>query len=65
MNSLNPNLAIKDDNSVDTVLLEFIRKHNKEQLLKKENHPATLCGADLLIKQFVFDDFVCGGGGLT
>ena len=64
-NFINSNLAIKADNSVDTVSLEFIRKHNKEQLLKKETHPTTLCGADLLIKQFVFDDFAVGGSGLS
>ena len=62
---LNPELAVRADNSVDLEKLDFIRNHNENLLKKREKHCTTLCGANSIIKDFVLDDHVVGGSGVS
>jgi hypothetical protein len=64
-NDLNPNLAVSEDGRVDLEKLNFIRNFNKTQLSKKEKHPTTLCGSNVIIKNFVLDDYAVGLNGVT
>ena len=54
-------LAVDNDNNVNLELLESIRTHNTEMMSRKETYPTTLCCADYLIRQYIFDDFSVGG----
>ena len=61
--ALNINLAVDSMGVVDLETLNFIRAHNKKILTEKEVHPTTLCGASVIIRNFLLDDFTVGGTG--
>jgi hypothetical protein len=50
-------VAVNENGEVDLYMLDFVRNHNKEISLK-------LCGASNIIKEFIFDDFAVGSGGV-
>ena len=58
------NVAVNENGEVDLCMLDFVRNHNKEISVKRETHPTTLCGASNIIKEFIFDDFAVGSGGI-
>ena len=58
------NVAVNENGEVDLCMLDFVRNHNREISVKRETHPTTLCGASNIIKEFIFDDFAVGSGGI-
>ena len=56
------NVEVNENGEVDLYMLDFVRNHNKEISLKQ--HPTILCGASNIIKEFIFDDFAVGSGGV-
>ena len=61
-NHISQNLAVNPDSSINFDTLALIRKHNEDERNRREKYPTTLCEANFLIKQFIFDDFSVGGG---
>ena len=61
--ALNINLAVDSMGVVDLETLKFIRAHNTKILTEKEVHPTTLCGASVIIRDFLLDDYTVGGTG--
>ena len=48
---------------VDLETLKFIRAHNTKTLTEKEVDPTTLCGASVIIRDFLLDEYAAGENG--